>query len=631
VIAFGSGSRVLVGRCGFGLALGVVMALSSCGRQGASPGAAGGSVAVVGGSNGQALGSGGRSAGAGGVAALMPPGSKGIPLGTGCPDRAQASGHFTAVGQELARGGVEAFTLHTPSGAQSGVLTFAANHEVRGWMTLAIEGPLAAVLEHTNRELGATPLAFRVFGDQEYTLIFTDLWFEGPHEITWTYQPVPDCNEPNDKVEEATKAEVGDILEGYMTAGATGPSVAEADLLDWYWVRLSESGTLALTVEQAPNKSITLSLFNDSGEVELDSGYGTLFSVVTEGLPPGDYTIQMSTGNSLDDLIAPSEFGDDLGLLPYQVKVAVEPGPVDPAVVKALGPNPIPFPGDCKYDHECGDRNTCVNGLCYSPLAPPEQGLPCIYDGQCRRDDVCENGLCAPPPAECRLNGDCPAGRTCEAGLCLLGVYRPCSAEEHCERGQECVARKCAPRAAPCEQNRHCPLGSRCLEGTCVEEPFCRGADDCTETQSCVVGRCVETMEPTGCTVEQCGDGLYCDGNSCVDGTISAGCSEVSEFLCSLGEYCDLLFTNSCQHLCETDEHCLSSAEFGLGSYVGRFRNKHICVESLTAYGKIAKECRSTCESEIECPIYLTCTGESPGGRYCEFPNVVPSSSLTIP
>ena len=54
------------------------------------------------------------------------------------------------------------------------------------------------------------------------------------------------------------------------------------------------------------------------------------------------------------------------------------------------------------------------------------------------------------------------------------------------------------------------------------------------------------------------------------------------------------------------------------------FARSYICREGVNAYGVRQKECQATCESELECPLSQSCSGAYDGGKYCEFPNVVP-------
>ena len=59
-------------------------------------------------------------------------------------------------------------------------------------------------------------------------------------------------------------------------------------------------------------------------------------------------------------------------------------------------------------------------------------------------------------------------------------------------------------------------------------------------------------------------------------------------------------------------------------SYAHAFDRSYICREAVNAYGVRQKECQATCTSELECPLSQSCSGVHDGGKYCEFPNVVP-------
>ena len=124
-----------------------------------------------------------------------------------------------------------------------------------------------------------------VAAGRTYTLRLSEPLFDGNganFTLDWQYTPLPDCNEPNDSVMTANHVSLGDTIEGYGMAGAVAEVVPIAATQDWYWVTIPTSGALAVKVEQALPASFGITIWNDTGEVQLASLRNPATQVIAE-------------------------------------------------------------------------------------------------------------------------------------------------------------------------------------------------------------------------------------------------------------------------------------------------------------------------------------------------------------
>ncbi len=569
----------------------------------------------AGGEGGAALGSAGP-AGAGGAE----PVSHGIPLGSACP-KDGAKGSFSGVfSQTIPVIRPQSFELKTPPGGNVGVLQLVLHSktadEVR--LQLAVEGQLARVVSGYSLYPERDTLTVFVAADRTYTLRVSDPIFTGngaDFAVDWEYTPLPDCNEPNDTVWTANHVSLGDTIEGYIVAGAVSQYIPVAATRDWYWVTLPESGSLTVTVDQGASPGLAITIWNDTGEVQLASLQNLATKLVAEWLPAGNYAFRVAAVNDLPS--SPLETTGDWRQMPlaapYRLSLSFERTSPSSVVLDKLGIGQLPPPSSCVEDVSCGARRTCVDGRCYDPRNPPTSGLPCKTDKQCRFDDVCENGLCA-TPAACQTNDDCAAARTYAEGRCLLGTFRPCKDNRMCGESSYCQDGTCQP-ANSCAQDFYCRVGQRCDDQTCVDAPICLNDAGCSGSERCVAGHC---EVPKGPCANGCSSGNFCTAQGCTAGTIGKPCYSSRDCEHYAG-YCDLLFSGECRRLCETTKDCQQMSEY---SYAQAFKQTYVCLEAVNAYGVRQQECQATCESELECPLTQSCSGVYGGGKYCEYPNV---------
>lgn len=628
--------RWLAAAFGIGAALGGALACSSGGTEdGGGPAGSGGSAASDGAGGGAETAAGGDRFGE------FPPHSA-IALGSACPSVEPTSGTISGGWRDRASPvpAPVVLSLTTPPGGSVGVLRLEVRTESVSYVdvTVAFEGRLAEPLLDWSLTVGEENDILRAVylwavPDREYTVILRDnpaFMNATTYDLDWSYTPVPDCNEPNDTPWSAIDVDFDDVIEGYVAPAATLDPIPPEQSQDWFRIVIPESGTLAVTMEQEGNRAARLRIWNETGEVELGVNSGYTFSTLAEGLPQGTYlfvveAIPLPAEPNVTVRLDSREVATGYHTAPYRLIPSFEPGPVQSDVLAALGSFERGGKA-CRWDIDCAAFAHCVDEICYDRRYPPASGLPCVQDAHCRFDDVCEEGLCVPAPPACEVNGDCSEGRTCARGRCMLGTFRPCRYEDECMRGDTCRAGRCERYQGECDDNGQCPLGQTCgvcelgfLCGgpECVDDPlYCRDDTECTEGQVCAHGHCEEgsrTCEGHGdCRLNECHEGV------CVE-TLGVECQE--RYDCDPNEYCDLVFTGVCRHLCSSDDDCRTSAP---GWYVDASGRSFVCREGLTAYGLIDKECRETCATEADCPLMHTCTGGTEGDRYCEVPDVVP-------
>lgn len=75
-------------------------------------------------------------------------------------------------------------------------------------------------------------------------------------------------------------------------------------------------------------------------------------------------------------------------------------------------------------------------------------------------------------------------------------------------------------RAAPCSESRDCSSTQRCVEGRCVEvEPEPCGSSTCDARQRCLFEACYEL----DCPQKQCNEGQVCEEGACIEASCVAG------------------------------------------------------------------------------------------------------------
>lgn len=212
----------------------------------------------------------------------------------------------------------------------------------------------------------------------------------------------------------------------------------------------------------------------------------------------------------------------------------------------ACRPAQLP-PLSCSSDHDCSEREACINRMCRNPCdcgdnaecfikehrpvctcragygGDPHRAcrvLGCRAAGDCEPQDACVNGLCISPcllnstcgpnaecyaergaalcrcpagyegdayvgcsPVECRSNGDCPLDKQCHAHRCI----DPCLTGNNCGANAQCLVRNHIP-VCKCEPGYD---GSPYIECRRQITAECSVDADCPAQQACLGAACV--------------------------------------------------------------------------------------------------------------------------------------------
>jgi len=73
-----------------------------------------------------------------------------------------------------------------------------------------------------------------------------------------------------------------------------------------------------------------------------------------------------------------------------------------------------------------------------------------------------------------------------------------------------------APAKLPCLANNHCPMGQKCSNGFC-SEGFMAPMAQSTDMSSCNAKECKGLNAPCARSANPCGEGTFCQNNSCVN------------------------------------------------------------------------------------------------------------------
>ncbi len=121
----------------------------------------------------------------------------------------------------------------------------------------------------------------------------------------------------------------------------------------------------------------------------------------------------------------------------------------------------------CAASKDCGASQDCINGVCH---------LGCSKDGECQANnvnDICISTVCRPDGRrvpECKINGDCTAGRECVNAECRSACFASsdcalCTDGNVCNTGYCTTAREAAPQ---CQLAGDCS-GAHCIDGACAQ------------------------------------------------------------------------------------------------------------------------------------------------------------------
>jgi hypothetical protein len=240
--------------------------------------------------------------------------------------------------------------------------------------------------------------------------------------------------------------------------------------------------------------------------------------------------------------------------------------------------SPVGSPSrSCTYDTECASNELCSRGYCTAAIDCSARGCPTGYVCTLRSGRaVCDlitgdpaapdsgkpldassdtgprDGAADGAPSGCRLDSECAA--TGSGARCLNGTCTP--AADLCADATQCVGSNslCVDGvcATSCDGNRPCPRGYACNTSTkaCTGiATSCTKTADCSGTDVCAEGRCVESCAADAST---CDAGSTCIAGACVvDEKPRFQCTtEGSSQGCQQGSIC---LHRSCYVTCQAD------------------------------------------------------------------------------
>ncbi|MHC4815653.1 MAG: MopE-related protein [Planctomycetota bacterium] len=163
-------------------------------------------------------------------------------------------------------------------------------------------------------------------------------------------------------------------------------------------------------------------------------------------------------------------------------------------------------------------QNKCQNGqwICTGGVGPQ----PEICDGKDNNCDGTADEL-----------AECPGESECVEGVCVL----PCGVGEFvCPGGTECIDGYCMPGECDCTNTQNC------VNGNCVEK--CTGVV-CEDYEKCelTTGQCVDDS----CVTQGCPDGQICVAHQCVTDPCPPGTCPENQ-MCSEGKCYDVCTKDTC-------------------------------------------------------------------------------------
>jgi hypothetical protein len=179
----------------------------------------------------------------------------------------------------------------------------------------------------------------------------------------------------------------------------------------------------------------------------------------------------------------------------------------------------------------CDDTSFCQVGADGGTCVPRVgAGEGCTDDLGCLPDLLCQQMVCTPRVLAdagnpCSDRQTCPKSTVCvgasssQLGSCLPPLQQdaPCISSDDCQGQLACrsadggLALSCGPRVAnggSCTVTRDCELYSICLSDQCTRLPYT--GQDCTVTQQCLFGPCVNAGDAGWICNDRFGPGVQC-------------------------------------------------------------------------------------------------------------------------
>jgi hypothetical protein len=278
-------------------------------------------------------------------------------------------------------------------------------------------------------------------------------------------------------------------------------------------------------------------------------------------------------------------------------------GPEDQCCTKGCA-NLDSDPQNCgTCDHPCTGAQTCIGGMCISPVSC-NGGPACTPPDQC-----CSTGCTdtSSDPSNCAKCGHaCGPGESCVESMCQGGPS--CNGEPACTGGQTCCSDGCTNTATDPQNCKSCgnacPMGDTCVASSCIAPPDCNGGPACTMGETCCKSGCTDTSsDPNNCS--KCG--LSCGPDStCVAGVCQ------SPFTCNGGPPCSPLDQCCATGCVDTTSDPNNCKNCGTVCPLGDSCIDSVCTPATTCNGGTACTPGFSC-----CPSPTGCVNEGSDPNNC--------------
>lgn len=229
---------------------------------------------------------------------------------------------------------------------------------------------------------------------------------------------------------------------------------------------------------------------------------------------------------------------------------------------------------DCSIGHYCSNTTQkCTPGCTFGRdcprgthcHGPTKRCIQCLTDSHCSRGYICsKTSQTCIRKIGCQKHTDCYRGFLCHASN--KTCYRPCSHAKDCSSTEKCVSGRCIQ----CNQDKDCAQDERVCKNNKCETQKCTSNADCPNTtewfcssqrKSCVL-KCVPSASG-GCKYNRCQSNKDCSGKQrCSNGLCVPGCRSNAD--CPLDpsrkfqKYC---LEGRCAY-CLNDSHCSTSSGY---------------------------------------------------------------------
>ncbi|NOZ01228.1 MAG: hypothetical protein GXP54_04985 [Deltaproteobacteria bacterium] len=274
------------------------------------------------------------------------------------------------------------------------------------------------------------------------------------------------------------------------------------------------------------------------------------------------------------------------------------------------------FAGTCTgTPNPCDDANPCTLDKCLPEqgcLHPPDNGAPCDDGNLCTLKDKCSDGKCESGAIKvCNDQNPCTNDKcNPDDGKCVSEPNNEeCSDGDSCTVGDLCKEGQCVPGGPldcndyePCTKD-HCDPNQGCLHDLQPDCLDCKTADDCGESNQCILYKCEMEGQTGKCATVQL-SGIPCvDQNPCMIGDFckNGTCVSGEKPNCDDGNPCTDDVCNQLDGSCEYAPNTLACDDDDDCTY------QDLCDNGVCA------------GSKIQCDDQNECTKDSCDKGACEF------------